>query len=181
MQDVVSSKYFLSNFKNTAAARTLVAEFLSVTANSVESGSGRTWVFVNLMSLACPTAGEVSGCWSGGAVNGPTIWPRTTTWIVGIADAANSTVYCSGVTWEARSAIPSAASPYALCATANLKKMSAICLQTSLSRMFWDGHRSLNIEEIVSKFGTLHFSLETFAVTGGGHSFLAIFVRGVIS
>ena len=42
MQDVVSSKYFLSNFKNTAAARTLVAEFLSATANSVKSGSGRT-------------------------------------------------------------------------------------------------------------------------------------------
>ena len=39
----------------------------------------------------------------------------------------------------------------------------------------------MNIEEIVSKSGTLHFSLETFAVTGGGHSFLAISVRDVIS
>ena len=181
MQDVVSSKYFLSNFKNTAAARTLVAEFLSVTANSVELGSGRTQVFVHLMSLACPTAVEVSGCWSGGAVNGPTIWPGTTTWIVGIADAANSTVYCSGVTWDARSAIPSTATPYALCATANFKKTSAICLQTSLSGMFWDGHRSLNVEEIVSKSGTLCFSLETFAVTGSGRSFLAISVRDIIS
>ena len=105
-----------------AATRTLVAEILSATADSVESGSGRTWVFVNLMSLTHPTAVEVSGCWSGGAVNGPTIWPGNTSWIVGIADATNSTVYCSGVTWEARYAIPPTASTYALCATANFKK-----------------------------------------------------------
>ena len=114
MRDVVSSKYFLFNFKNMAAARTLVAEFLSVTANSVELGSGRAWVFVNLMSLTRPTAVEVSGCWGVGAVNGPTILPGTTTWIVGIADAASSTVYCSSVMQDARSAIPFAASPYAL-------------------------------------------------------------------
>ena len=107
MWDVVSSKYFLSNFKNTAAARTLVAEFLSVTANSVDLGSGKTWVFVNLISLARPTTVEVSGCWGVGAVNGPTIWPKITTWIVGIADATNSTVYCSGVMRDARSTIPS--------------------------------------------------------------------------
>ena len=78
MWDVVLSKYFLSNFKNTTAVRTLVAEFLSAPANSVELGSGRTWIFVNLMSLAHPTAVEVSVCWGGGAVNGPTIWPGTT-------------------------------------------------------------------------------------------------------
>ena len=93
MWDVVSSKYFLSSFKNMAATSTLVAELLSATANSHESGSGRTWVFVSLISLAHQTAVEVSGCLSVGAINGPTIWPRTTTWIVGIADATNSTVY----------------------------------------------------------------------------------------
>ena len=43
MRDVVSSKYSFSNFKNTAAARTLVAEFLSASASSGEWGSGRTW------------------------------------------------------------------------------------------------------------------------------------------
>ena len=62
MWDVVSSKYFLSNFKNITAARTLVAESLSALANSVKLGSGRTWVFVNLMSLACLTAVDVSVC-----------------------------------------------------------------------------------------------------------------------
>ena len=90
-------------------------------------------------------------------------------------------MYCSGVTREASSAIPSTASPYALCATANLKKMSAICLQTSLSGMFWEGHQSLNVEDIVSKSGTLRFSFETFAVTGGGCNLLAMSVRDVIS
>ena len=86
--------------------------FLSATVNSGEPGSGRTWVFDNLMISAHLTAVEVSGCWSGGAVNGPTIWPGTTTWIVGIADATNSTVYCSSVMWDARFALPSAASSY---------------------------------------------------------------------
>ena len=79
MWDVVSSKYFLSNFKNTAAARTLVAECFSAAANSGELGLGRTWAFVNLMRLARPTTVEVSVCCSGAAVNGPTIWPGMTT------------------------------------------------------------------------------------------------------
>ena len=50
MQDVVSLKYSFSNFKNTAAARTLVAEFLSASASSGEWGSGRTYDLVNLIS-----------------------------------------------------------------------------------------------------------------------------------
>ena len=79
MQGVVSSKYFLSNFKNTAAVRTLVVKFLSAAANSGELGLGRTWAFVNLMRSARSTAVEVSVYWSGAAVNGPTIWSGTTT------------------------------------------------------------------------------------------------------
>ena len=41
MRDVVSSNYFHSNFKNMAAARTLVAEFLSAAANFGKSGFGK--------------------------------------------------------------------------------------------------------------------------------------------
>ena len=50
MQDVVSSKYSFSTFKNIAAVRTLVAESLSVSASSGEWGSGRTCDLVNLIS-----------------------------------------------------------------------------------------------------------------------------------
>ena len=73
MRDVVSSKYSFSNFKNTTAARSLVAEFLSASASSREWGSGRTCDLVNLISLAHLIAVEVSVWWSGGVVNGPTI------------------------------------------------------------------------------------------------------------
>ena len=73
MRDVVPSKYNFSTFKNTAAARTLVAEFLSASASSGEWGLGRTCDLVNLISLARPIAVEVSVWWSGGVVNGPTI------------------------------------------------------------------------------------------------------------
>ena len=73
MWDVVSSKYSFSNFKNTAAARTLVAEFLSASASSGKWGSGRTCDLVNLISSARPIAVEISVWWSGGVVNGPTI------------------------------------------------------------------------------------------------------------
>ena len=98
-----------------------------------------------------------------------------------MADATKSIVYCLGITCEASSAIPSAASPYALCACASLKKTSAICVQASLFGMFWLGHRTLNIADMASKSGIFHFSFETFAVSGGGCNFLAMSLRYVNS
>ena len=104
---------------------------------------------MNLISSACPMAVEVSVWWSCGVVNGPIIWPGTTTWIVGMADATKSMVYCSGITCDASSAMPSAASLYALCASANLKKtletfLANICIRNVLAGAPFLKHRRHN-------------------------------------
>ena len=58
-------------------------------------------------------AGDSAGGW---AVNGDNSSPGTMIWIVDIAAAVNSMVYCCGVISVDSSARPSAASAYALCA-----------------------------------------------------------------
>ena len=130
MHDNVSSKKWCSSLEYTAAARTLVAEFLSHPASTVESGLGKTCNFVRFMISNCPSAVVASGGGGGGAESGDIGLPSTTICIAGVVAAVNSMVYCSGVTNVDRSARPSAASAYALLASLSFAKTSPICSQT---------------------------------------------------
>ena len=74
------------------------------------SGLGKTLSFVNLMISDLPNSVD-SGSWGGGgAVNGDKSWFGTMICIVGIIDADNKMVNCSGVTSVDSSARASAAS-----------------------------------------------------------------------
>ena len=110
----------------------------------------------------------------GGAVNGDNSSPGMMIWIVGIAAAVNSMVYCCGVTSVDSSARPSAASAYALCAEWILLKTSPIFSHVSASGRLCDGCLSFNAVRMVSRPGMLWFSLVTLLVVGAGCSCLAI-------
>ena len=84
-RDSVLSKYLCSNFVYVAAASTLVAEFLSTLASTVEFGFGRALLFVKFIISSHPCAVVCSGCGGGGAVRGQSEVPGTTSCIFGKA------------------------------------------------------------------------------------------------
>ena len=72
-----------------ASAKTWVAEFLSATMSSGESGSGSTFSFVYFMISDLPYAVLAAACGRGGAATGDTRLPGITTWMVGITAAVS--------------------------------------------------------------------------------------------
>ena len=133
MHDNVLSKKWCSSLEYTAAARTLVDEFLSHPASAVESGLSNTFNFVRFTISDHPSAVVASGGGGGGAASGVISLPGTTICIAGVVAVVNNMVYCSGVTNVDRSARPSAASAYTLLASLSFAKTSPIFSQTSES------------------------------------------------
>ena len=62
------------------------------------SGLGKTLSFVNLIISDLPSAVDAGSWGGGGAANGDMSWFGTMICIVGIIDADNTMVNCSGVT-----------------------------------------------------------------------------------
>ena len=164
-----------------AAASTLVAEFSSQVVRAVASGFGNTFSLVYLMISDLPSAVDAGDCGGGGAVNGDSSSPGMMIWIVGIAAAVNSMVYCCGVTSVDSSARPSAASAYALCVEWILLKTSPIFAHVSASGRLCDGCLFFNAVRMVSRPGMLQFSLVTLLVADVGCSRLAIIRSSCIS
>ena len=91
-RDNVWSKYWCSSLAYVTAARTRVAKFLSMPAKVVESGLGRILPFMKLIISNLPVTVVASGCGGGGTVSGDTMFPGTTSCIVGNVAALNISV-----------------------------------------------------------------------------------------